>query len=344
VLASWTSKGIYMRVAFFSAQTHDREVFAEIFAASTSQLSFLSQPLDARSARDAVGYQAICAFVGDDLGAETLRALKDAGLSLIALRSAGYDHVDRKVAHELGLDVVHVPSYSPESVAEHAVALMLGIMRQVHHAYAKCQRRDFRLEGLVGETLHGKTVGVVGTGQIGQAFARMLTGFGCNILLHDLHPEPAFAQRLGASYVTLEEIFARANVVALHLPLTPSTRHLVGAPLLSRMTPGSYLVNTARGGLVDTGALLAALANGQLRGAALDVYEKEAGLFFCQHADGVCADPLLEQLLDHPSVLLTGHMAFLTRQALGAIAVATLKSCEEFRLGMPLSYRVPSSA
>lgn len=331
-----------MLVAFYSARTQDRDVFSRVFLGSEIQLTFFPERLDARSASTASGHQAVCAFVDDDLGAETLHTLKAVGVELLALRSAGFDHVDRKTAQALGLSVVHVPSYSPESVAEHAVAILLSLMRHVHHAYTLGQRRDLRLEGLVGATLHGKTVGVVGTGQIGQAFTRIMAGFGCKLLLHDLYADSEFAAGVGGRYVSLEELFASANVVALHLPLSPVTRHLVGERLLSLMRPGSYLVNTARGGLVDTEAVLAALAEGRLKGVALDVYEKETGVFFRRHEGGSSGDPLLEKLLNHPAVLLTGHMAFLTREALDAIATATLRSCDDFRAGRPLGRRIPS--
>jgi len=325
----------------FSAQAHDREVFGKIFTGTELELSFFPQRLDAGTAPAAGGHRAVCAFVDDDLGAETLHALKVAGVELIALRSAGFDHVDRRVANTLGMSVVHVPSYSPESVAEHGVAILMSVMRQVHTAYARGQRRDFRLEGLMGETLHDKTVGVVGTGQIGKAFARIAAGFGSKLLLHDIYPDQTFATGICARYVTLDDLFSGSDAISLHLPLSPATHHLVGERLLSRLRPGSFLVNTGRGGLVDTAALLKALARGQLRGAALDVYEKEAGVFFRRHEGGVREDPLLEQLLNHPAVLLTGHMAFLTREALDAIATATLQSCEEFMAGRSLTRRVP---
>jgi D-lactate dehydrogenase len=285
----------------------------------------------AETAALAAGFEAVCAFVNDSLDRPVLERLAAGGTRLVALRSAGFDHVDLAAAQALGLTVARVPAYSPHAVAEHAVALLLCLNRKLHRAHERVREGNFSLTGLVGFDMFGKTVGVVGTGQIGTVACRIFAGFGCRVLAHDLQENPALAGLV--SYVPLETLLAEADVVSLHAPLTPATRHLIDAAAIARMKPRAILLNTSRGGLVDTDALVAALKAGQLGGAGLDVYEREAGLFFADHSDEVLQDDTLARLVTLPNVLVTGHQAFLTDTALGHIAHTTLTNVTAFETG-----------
>ena len=252
-----------------------------------------------------------------------LEHLAKGGTRLIALRSAGYNHVDLPAAQRLGLDVVRVPAYSPHAVAEHAVALILALNRRLHRAYNRTRDGDFSLHGLTGFDLVGKTVGVVGTGQIGATFAKIMAGFGCQLLAYDPFPNPQ-VQDLGARYVSLPELLAEAQIISLHCPLTADSKHLINARSLAQMQTGAMLINTGRGGLVDTPALIEALKLGRLGYLGLDVYEEEAQLFFEDRSDLPLQDDVLARLLTFPNVIITAHQAFLTREALAAIAGTTL--------------------
>ena len=263
------------------------------------------------------------AFINDDLSAPVLEQLAAGGTRLIALRSAGYNHVDLPTAQRLGISVVRVPAYSPHAVAEHAVALILALNRHLHRAYNRTRDGDFSLHGLTGFDLVGKTVGVVGTGQIGATFAKIMAGFGCKLLAYDPYPNPA-VQALGARYLSLPELLAQAQIISLHCPLTEQTKHLINNDSLAHMQPGAMLINTGRGALVDTPALIEALKSGQLGYLGLDVYEEEAQLFFEDRSDLPLQDDVLARLLTFPNVIITAHQAFLTREALGAIARTTL--------------------
>ncbi|VVN16082.1 D-lactate dehydrogenase [Pseudomonas fluorescens] len=252
-----------------------------------------------------------------------LEQLAKGGTRLIALRSAGYNHVDLVAAKRLDLTIVRVPAYSPHAVAEHAVALILALNRRLHRAYNRTRDGDFSLHGLTGFDLVGKTVGVVGTGQIGATFAKIMAGFGCQLLAYDPFPNPQ-VQALGAHYVSLPELLAQAQIISLHCPLTADSKHLINARSLAQMQPGAMLINTGRGGLVDTPALIEALKDGQLGYLGLDVYEEEAQLFFEDRSDLPLQDDVLARLLTFPNVIITAHQAFLTREALAAIAGTTL--------------------
>ncbi|MBD8272099.1 2-hydroxyacid dehydrogenase [Pseudomonas fluorescens] len=312
-----------MRVILFSSQTYDRDSFIAEPRPQGIELQFQPARLNLDTVALAEQHEVVCAFINDDLSAPVLEQLAEGGTRLIALRSAGYNHVDLHAAQRLGLSVVRVPAYSPHAVAEHAVALVLALNRRLHRAYNRTRDGDFSLHGLTGFDLIGKTVGVVGTGQIGATFARIMTGFGCQLLAYDPFPNPE-VQAMGARYVSLPELLAEAQVISLHCPLTADSKHLINAGTLAHMQPGAMLINTGRGGLVDTPALVEALKTGQLGYLGLDVYEEEAQLFFEDRSDLPLQDDVLARLLTFPNVIITAHQAFLTREALAAIAGTTL--------------------
>ena len=255
---------------------------------------------------------------------------------MIALRSAGYNHVDLAAAHALGLAVVRVPAYSPHAVAEHGVGLVLALCRHLHRAYNRTREGDFSLHGLTGFDLHGRTVGVIGSGQIGEVFARIMSGFGCHILAYDPYPNLAI-EALGGRFVELDELLAQSDIISLHCPLNEATQHLINARSLARMKRGAMLINTGRGALVDTPALIEALKSGQLGYLGLDVYEEEADIFFADRSDQPLQDDVLARLLTFPNVIITAHQAFLTREALAGIAQTTLSNIAAWRAGTPVN-------
>ncbi|WP_430445962.1 MAG: 2-hydroxyacid dehydrogenase [Pseudomonas piscis] len=323
-----------MRTILFSSQNYDRESFLGARLPQGLDLQFQAARLSLDTAALAESHEVVCAFINDDLGAPVLERLAAGGTRLIALRSAGYNHVDLAAAKRLGLDVVRVPAYSPHAVAEHAVALILALNRRLHRAYNRTREGDFSLHGLTGFDLVGKTVGIVGTGQIGATFARIMAGFGCQLLAHDPYPNPA-VQALGARYLSLAELLEQSQIISLHCPLTDDSRYLINQQSLARMQPGAMLINTGRGGLVDTPALIDALKNGQLGYLGLDVYEEEAQLFFEDRSDLPLQDDVLARLLTFPNVIVTAHQAFLTREALAAIADTTLHNIASWFAGQP---------
>lgn len=323
-----------MRALLFSSQHYDQETFIQAASDRALDLHFQSARLTLDTAALAQGYEVVCAFINDELDAPVLERLAAGGTQLIALRSAGYNHVDLVAAQRLGLAVVRVPAYSPHAVAEHAVALILALNRRLHRAYNRTREGDFTLHGLTGFDLHGKTVGVVGTGQIGVAFARIMAGFGCQLLAYDPYPNPELLA-LGARYLELPELLRQSRIISLHCPLTEQTKHLINARSLAELQPGAMLINTGRGALVDTPALIDALKSGQLGYLGLDVYEEEAQLFFEDRSDLPLQDDVLARLLTFPNVIVTAHQAFLTREALDAIAATTLDNIIRWAAGNP---------
>ncbi|XEG71113.1 2-hydroxyacid dehydrogenase [Pseudomonas sp. abacavir_1] len=325
-----------MRIILFSSQNYDRESFLAANPGHGFELHFQQSPLRPDTAALAMGFEVVCPFVNDDLSRPVLEQLAAGGTRLIALRSAGYNHVDLAAAHALGLTVVRVPAYSPHAVAEHAVGLVLALCRHLHRAYNRTREGDFSLHGLTGFDLHGKTVGVVGSGQIGQVFAQIMRGFGCQVLAYDPYPNPAI-EALGGRFVGLDQLLAESDIISLHCPLNDATRHLVNADSLQRMKRGAMLINTGRGALVDTPALIEALKSGQLGYLGLDVYEEEAEIFFADRSDLPLQDDVLARLLTFPNVIITAHQAFLTREALAAIAGTTLDNIGAWRQGAPVN-------
>ena len=325
-----------MKMAVFSAKRYDREFLNAANASGGHQLRYFDEPLDHESVSLATGHDAVCIFVNDKVDAEVLQALAAGGTRLVALRCTGFNNVDLKAAGQWGLKVVRVVTYSPYSVAEHAVALLLAINRKIHRAYNRTRDSNFALDGLMGFDLHGKTVAVVGTGKIGCVFAKIMLGFGCEVIGYDKYPSDVFTA-LGARYAEPGEIGARADIISLHCPLTPETHHIVNADTLARAKRGMLLINTSRGGLIDTEAVIEALKSGQLGGLALDVYEQEADLFFRDLSSTVIADDVFQRLLSFPNVIVTGHQAFFTEEAIRTISETTINSVTQFAAGLPLT-------
>lgn len=331
-----------MKIAVFSAERYDREFLNAANAAQGHQLDYFQDLLDLGTAGLAAGHDAVCIFVNDNADAAVLEVLRRGGTGLVALRCTGFNNVDLAAAERLGIKVVRVVDYSPYSVAEHAVALLLAINRKIHRAYQRTRDSNFALDGLMGFDLHGKTVAVIGTGKIGRVFGRIMLGFGCEVIGYDIHPSAEF-EAMGARYATADEIGAQSDIISLHCPLTPETHHLVNAGTLARLKPGTLLINTSRGGLVDTDAAVEALKSGQLGGLGLDVYEQETDLFFRDLSSSVITDDVLQRLVSFPNVIVTGHQAFFTREAITTISETTLRSVTEYASGQPLSNEIRAS-
>jgi D-lactate dehydrogenase len=329
-----------MKVAVFDTHRFDREALERANAEFGHELHFFEPRLTRETAVLASGFEAVCSFVNDRLDEGALALLRGEGVRLIALRSAGFNHVDLDGAARLGLTVVRVPEYSPFAVAEHAVALVLALNRRIHRAYNRVREANFSLDGLVGFDLHGKTVGVIGTGRIGAVMLRIMHGFGCRLLACDVKEDRALAHELPVRYVALDELLRESDIISLHVPLTPGTRHLIDARALSAMKRGVVLINTGRGALIDTQALVAALKRGEVGAAGLDVYEEEEGVFFKDLSEQVLQDDVLARLLTFPNTLITAHQGFLTHEALANIARTTLASIRAFEEGEPLANEV----
>ena len=322
-----------MKIAFFSTHHFEKEFFTVGNLKHHHHFTFFEPALNQQTAPLAKDVEVVCAFVTDQLDSDTLQILKQNGVKLIALRSAGYNHVDLKTAEELGMSVVRVPAYSPYAVAEHGVALLLSLNRKIHKSYARVRELNFSLEGLMGFDLHGKTVGVVGTGHIGEVFATIMRGFGCEVIAYDPKVNASLLEKKIATYVTLDELYSRSDVISLHLPLFPETKHMIDSLALAKMKRGAILINTGRGALIDSVALTEALKSGHLGGAGLDVYEEEEGIFFNDLSDQVLKDDVLARLLTFPNVVMTSHQAFLTKEALEKIAATTLENISAFQAG-----------
>lgn len=321
-------------VSFYDTKPYDRDYMQAAAGADGIRWHFHEFRLTAETAATAAGSDAVCVFVNDKLDRPCLQKLAECGVRHVALRCAGFNQTDLAAARELGITVTRVPAYSPHAVAEHTVALLLTLNRKIHRAHNRVREFNFSLAGLVGFDLHGKTVGIIGTGKIGRCTAQIFRGFGCQVLAHDPFPQTAWASEHGVSYAPLDEVLDRADVVSLHLPLTPETHHLLNAGTLARMRRGAYLVNTSRGKLVDTTALIEVLKNGHLGGVALDVYEEEEGIFFEDHSEhGLLEDDELSRLLTFPNVLITSHQAFLTVEALNEIARVTTENLIRSKTG-----------
>ena len=328
-----------MKVACFSTKEYDEDYFTQANSEFNHELDFFEPRLTKATVSLARGYPAICVFVNDVVDESVLTDLAEHGLRVVALRCAGFNNVDLQTANRLRIDVVRVPAYSPHSVAEHTIALLLSLSRRIHRAYSRVRNGNFALNGLMGFDLHNRTVGVVGTGKIGQIVVRILRGFGCNVLAYDTVHNPE-NERLGARYVELDQLIIESDVITFHCPLTPQTRHLVDANSIARMKPGVILVNTSRGAIVSADAVIAGLKSGQIGGLAIDVYEEEADLFFEDLSNEVIRDDIFARLLTFPNVLVTGHQAFFTHEAVSEIAATTLANLQAVELGQPCSNAV----
>jgi len=333
-----------MKIAMFDTHGYDRESFAKESERFGFPITYLEPRLGVRTAKLAEGYEVVCAFVNDRADAETLQTLSAGGTRLLALRSAGFNHVDLEAAAKHGIEVVRVPAYSPYAVAEHAVALVLALNRKIHRASARVREWNFSLEGLVGFDLHGKTVGIIGTGKIGQVAAGIFRGFGCRVLCYDVFPNAQFTATIGAEYVELDRLYAESDIVSLHLPLTPETHHMIDERALGLMKKTAFLINTSRGALVDSKALVGALKHRAIAAAGLDVYEEEAGIFFQDLSNKMLEDDVLARLLTFPNVITTSHQAFMTAEALSNIAQVTLENVRAFERGELLVNAVRAQA
>ena len=313
-----------IKVAVYDTKPYDRSYFSAIDVGEEIKWRFHDFRLSVDSVATAKGAAAVCVFVNDSLDAPCLEALEILGVKHVALRCAGFNNVDLEAAKSCGITVTRVPSYSPYAVAEHAVSLFLTLNRRLHRAYNRVREHNFSLNGLIGFDVHGKTVGIIGTGKIGKLTAEIFSGFKTHILAYDPYADKDWAERNNVEYVGLQTLLAASDVVSLHTPLVPETHHLLNEKTIAMMKPGAYLVNTSRGKLVDTSALIEALKKGHLGGVALDVYEEEEGIFFEDLSGEVLMDDELSRLLTFPNVLISSHQAFLTREALSEIARVTV--------------------
>jgi len=324
-----------MKIAFFSTKSYDKEFFAKEEVKYGQAITFLEPSLTTETVPLVKGHDAVCVFVNDKVDATIMASLKEFGVKIVALRCAGFNNVDLEAADKHGIKVVRVPAYSPDAVAEHAVALILTLNRKTHKAYNRVREGNFSLEKLTGFELRGKVVGVIGTGKIGIAFAKIMHGFGCTILAFDKYPDSSLGSS-GIIYAQLEQIFSESDIISLHCPLTPETKHLINEAAIKLMKPSTMIINTGRGALIDTSAIIRALKRHQIGYLGMDVYEHEDKLFFKDLSETVIEDDMISRLLTFPNVLITAHQAFLTDKALEQIATITLSNVSGFEKGEKL--------
>lgn len=320
-----------MKITFYDTHGFEKEVFKKANEKYNFEIEFLETRLTAKTAFLAKGSDVVCSFVNDKINAECIKVLSDVGIGLIALRSAGFNHVDIIAAKARNIIVARVPGYSPYAVAEFAAGLLLTLNRKIHRAHARVRELNFSLDGLVGFDLHGKTVGIIGTGKIGHIMTQIMLGFGCQILAYDLKKDLALEKNPAVNYSDLETLCRNSDIISLHVPLTPATHHLINQQSIEQMKDGVFLINTGRGALIDAKALIDGLKTQKIGGAALDVYEEEEEIFFHDLSDKILKDDHLARLLTFPNVLITSHQAFLTKEALNNIAQTTLRSVLEFQ-------------
>lgn len=327
------------KIAFFDTKSYDKASFDSVndSAENKYEIVYIESKLNYRTAVMAKGCEAVCAFVNDDIDKETIDTLYEGGTKIIAMRSAGYSNIDLKAANGK-ITVVRVPAYSPYAVAEHAMALLLSLNRKIHRAYIRVRDFNFNIAGFTGFDLHGKTAGVIGTGKIGRAFIDICHGFGMDVLAYDPYP----VKDADFIYTDLDTLYANSDVISLHCPLTDKNRRMLDRKAFSKMKKDVFIINTSRGALIDSTALLDALNNGAVRGAGLDVYEEEGDFFFEDMSDTIIKDDVLALLISRPNVLLTSHQAFLTREALHNIAVTTLENLDDYFGGKELANEVKS--
>lgn len=312
-----------MKVAIFSAKSYDRQFFTVANEKYHHELIFLEPRLNLQTALLVTDATTVCIFVNDEVDREILETLASHHVSLIALRCAGYNNVDVQAAKNLGIELVRVPAYSPYAVAEHTVGLILTLNRKLHRAYNRIREGNFSLEGLLGFDLHGRTIGIVGTGRIGTALAQIMTGFGCKVVASDRYQNPQ-CEKIGVRYLDLPQLLSQSDIITLHCPLTSENHHLINKAAIAQMKPHAMLINTSRGGLIDTDAIITALKSAQIGALGLDVYEQETSLFFEDRSDRIIQDDTFARLMTFPNVMITGHQAFLTEDAMREIAEVTL--------------------
>ncbi len=333
-----------MKIAFYDTHSYDKTSFGKVNEAFGYHIDFFEFKLNENTAPTSRGYDVVCVFVNDVVNAEVIAQLKESGVKLIALRCAGFNNVDLPAAAAAGIKAVRVPAYSPHAVAEHGIALLMALTRHIPQAYLRTKTANFNIEGLTGRDLYGLTGGVLGTGKIGQTMAALMQGMGMNVIAYDLYPNKEWAKEKGIEYVSLADIFKRSDVLSLHCPLTEETKHVVNHDSMKTMKSDAIIINTGRGALIDSKALVHALKHHQIGGAALDVYEEESKYFFGDWSTHVLTDDVLARLLTFPNVIITGHQAFLTTNALGNIAETTLGNIKAFFAGEPLQNEVKMQA
>lgn len=328
-----------MKIAVFSTKPYDQNFLEKAFEGGGHDLTFLKPRLDLHTAALAKGQNAICAFVNDDLGKSVLTQLSTYGVKFIALRCAGHNNVDLPIAKKLGISVCNVPAYSPYAVAEHSLALALALNRKIPRAYNRSREGNFSLSGLVGFDLNGKTIGIIGTGRIGEVAAKIFLGFGCNVLAHDPKTSRACLM-MGVEYVSMDQILAGSDIITLYCPLTPETKHIINSEAISRMKQGIMIINTSRGGLIDTKAVIDGLKSRKIGYLGIDVYEEEAELFFEDQSGRVIQDDIFARLTTFPNVIITGHQGFLTKEALENIAQTTSDSINDYANQRPCEHAI----
>lgn len=325
-----------MKIAFFDTHSYDKKSFVEANNAFNYEIDFRDYKLNENTAMTAQGFDVVCVFVNDVVNEAVIKTLSDCGVKLIALRCAGFNNVDLKAAAAAGIKVVRVPAYSPYAVAEHGVALLMSLTRHIPQAYLRTKTANFNIEGLTGRDLFGLTAGILGTGKIGRIMADILMGFGMKIIAYDPFPNTKWAQEKNIEYVDLEEIFKRSDVLSLHCPLTEETKHIVNHDRMKMMKHDAVIINTGRGALIDSKALVHALKHGHIGGIGMDVYEEESKYFFSDWSTDIMTDDTLARLLTFPNVIITGHQAFLTTNALKNLADTTLDNIKAFSSGNEL--------
>jgi D-lactate dehydrogenase len=330
-----------MKVAVFSTKSYDKEYLDRFNTDNQQQLSYFEASLNTNTTALSEGYDCVCLFVNDKANKETLEKLWANGTKLIALRCAGFNNVDLEAAAKNNIKVVRVPAYSPQAVAEHAVALILTLDRKTHKAYNRIREGNFSLENLVGFNLYGKTAGVIGTGKIGQAFCRIMLGFGCKVIAYDKFPSEEM-KKSGVEYLLLDEVLQQSDIISLHCPLVPETHHLIDKKAFSKMKKGVMLINSSRGAVINTLDAIDALKDEQLGYLGIDVYEQEEKLFFKDLSEMIIPDDIIARLIAFPNVLITSHQGFFTKEALEQIATVTLKNISDFEQGSVLENEVHS--
>lgn len=328
-----------MKIAFFDAKPYDREIFSKINEAYGFNIKFFESKLNIDNVILTKDYDVVCVFVNDIVTKEIMDNLIKNGIKLLALRCAGYNNVDFRATNEK-IKVVRVPAYSPYAVAEHAVALMMGLNRKIHRAYSRTRETNFSLNGLLGFDMHGKTAGIIGTGKIAKILIKILLGFGMDVIAYDLYPSEAAAKELGFSYVSVEELYKKSDIISLHCPLTKDTEYLINEDSIAKMKNGVMIINTGRGKLIDTKALIEGLKSKKIGSAGLDVYEEEKEYFFEDFSNIILDDDILARLLTFNNVLITSHQAFFTTEALENIATTTLNSVKELEEGIELTNEI----
>lgn len=331
-----------MKITFFSTQPYDRESFLKHHTDTQLELIFLEEKLSERTVSLASGSQAVCVFVNDTLNETIIQQLSQLNVQLIALRCAGFNNVDLKAAQACNIRVVRVPAYSPHAVAEHALAMIMTLNRKTHKAYNRIREQNFSLHGLLGFDLYKKTVGVIGTGHIGEVFCRILHGLGCNILACDPVKKPEI-EDMGIRYASLNDLLPQCDILSLHCPLNESTSYLINSTTIAQMKAGVMLINTSRGGLVDTKAVIAGLKSGHIGYLGIDVYEQEEDLFFQNLSEQIIHDDIIARLMSFPNVLITAHQGFFTQEALDQIACTTFANIKAFGVGEVLINEVKSA-